>query len=71
MGLFPIEILKIFWGANLQLLRLQLPLRRYIPSFKFVFPQFTPSSCFIPFSSLDELGKLACSQCLGLRSSIW
>ena len=32
---------------------------------KFLFPQFTTSSCFIPFTGLDELGKLACSQCMG------
>ena len=36
-----------------------------IPSFKFLFPQFTTSSCFIPFTGLDEVGKLACSQCMG------
>ena len=57
IGLFPIEVLKILGGANLQLLRLQLPLRRYIPSFKFVFPQFTSSSCFIPFSKCSNICK--------------
>ena len=41
-----------------------------IPSFKFVFPQVTSSSCFISFTFLDEHGKLACSQCMGLHSLI-
>ena len=40
-----------------------------IPSFKFVFPQFTSSSCVIPFTGLDELGKLACSQCMNIHST--
>ena len=40
-----------------------------IPSFKFVFPQFTSSSCFILFTGLDELGKVACSQCMGIHST--
>ena len=40
-----------------------------ISSFKFVFPQFTSSSCFIPFTGTNELTKLACSQCMGLQSS--
>ena len=39
------------------------------PSFKFVFPQFTSSSCFILFTGLDELGKVACSQCMGIHST--
>ena len=55
-------------GAG-KLVEFQLPLRWSWTFVKFVFPQFTSSSCFNPLTGKDELTKLACSQRMGLHSS--
>ena len=55
MGSNPIEVPKNFFRVNLQLLKLQLPLRWSYLHLKLVFQQFTSSSCYIVLLSVKSM----------------